>query len=364
MQKVKILISGLGLPPHVMGSWLFRIHQFQTNLNYFDYILSPTTKDDERYIFCKKKSLNIWNKFQKPQSQISYAASDYVEACKRLSQGNKPVQIVVMDDSSLLQAICQFRDTFPQGSEIVFSFHGHWLINPNNVLEKVDKVLFLTKSGYRKSFHSNFQFTPQAFVVGNGVEDGLFYPLDTLEKANQKIAMGYKAEDRILIWMANSRRVKGLHLFKKIAGEILKKHPDTKILSIGHQQDNSITHPNWKQLGVLKHEDLAKNLQIGDVYFFTSLWQEGFGLSLVEAMKCGNWAIASNAGGIPEVLADQTRAEIVEDPNIVDSWLEAYTDLLAKMDAEELDFSEMKKQLAGWHSYSDWQTRFYNALTN
>lgn len=364
MQRIKILISGLGLPPQVMGSWLFRIHQFQTNLNYFDYILSPTAKSDDRYIFCKKKSLDIWNKLQKPQSQISYAASDYVETCKKLSQGKKPVQIVVMDDNSLLQAICQLRDTFPQGSEIVFSFHGHWLINPHNVLEKVDKVLFLTKSGYRKSFHSNFQFTPQAFIVGNGVEDGLFFPLNPLEKASQKLAMGYKSDDRILIWMANSRRVKGLHLFKKIAQEILKRYPETKILSIGHQHDKSITHTNWRQLGVLKHEDLAKNLQIGDVYFFTSLWQEGFGLSLVEAMKCGNWAIASNAGGIPEVLADQTRAELVEDPNIVDSWLEAYTNLLTKMDAEEVDFSEMKKQLAGWHSYADWQTRFFNALTN
>lgn len=364
MSRIKILISAISLPPQVVGSWLFRIHKFQSKLDYFDFVLSPTQNPDKKYIFCQKKSSKFFQKLQNTSQKNLNTAAEYIAFCKEMCRKGLPLQIVVMDDGSLLDGISQLKDELPVGSEIVFSFHGHWLSMATHVLDKVDKVLFLTRDGYRKTLHANFQFTPQTFIVGNGVEGEKFFPLEPVEKENLKVSLGFEANDTVIVWMANSRRVKGLHLFKKIASEILRKHPSIKVISIGHQIDASITHPNWKQLGQLSHNDLPKYLQIGDIYFFTSLWQEGFGLSLVEAVKCGNWALASNLGGIPEVLADQPRAIIVEDPNILESWLDAFEISMSKINSEVIHYTELKESLKDWHNYDAWESKFLNALSN
>ncbi|OOG74604.1 glycosyltransferase family 4 protein [Algoriphagus sp. A40] len=362
MERIKVLISGFGLPPQVLGSWLYRIHRFQSELDYFDFVLSPTQKADEKYVFCEKQAPKIWHRFLNPNSRNSKAASQYVAFCNNISQNGVPVQILVMDDVSLLQGITSLKGELPIGSEIVFSFHGHWLSIPPSILEKVDKVLFLTKEGYRKTLSSNSQFTPQAFIVGNGVENEFFYPLNPSEKSSLRKSLGFEEHDTVLVWMANSRRVKGLHLFKKVASKILEKYPDVKIVSIGHTKDAEINHPNWTQVGVLSHKQLPAYLQIGDVYFFTSLWQEGFGLSLVEAIKCGNWALASDAGGIPEVLFGESRAIIVNDPNILESWLESYELVLSKIKSDNTPFIELKERLSDWQTYDTWKTKFLNAL--
>jgi glycosyltransferase involved in cell wall biosynthesis len=363
MHRTKILISGISLPPKVVGSWLFRIHKFQSNLDYFDFVLSPTQNPDDKYIFCQKQPPKIFHKLQNSSKKSFYSAGEYIAFCKGICRKGSPVQIVVMDDTSLLDGISQLKEDFPVGSELVFSFHGHWLSAPSHVLDKVDKVFFLTRDGYRKTLNSNFQFTPQTYIVGNGVESEKFYPLKPAEKMKLKGSLGFEEQDTVLVWMANSRRVKGLHLFKKIAAEILRNHPAMKVISIGHQIDASITHPNWKQIGLLNHDQLPKYLQIGDIYFFTSLWQEGFGLSLVEAIKCGNWALASNLGGIPEVLADQSRALIVKDPNILESWLEAFEEVRMKIKTEEIPNYDLKDQLDQWHNYDTWEATFFNALS-
>lgn len=362
MHRIKILVSGFGLPPQVMGSWLYRIHRFQSDLDYFDFVLSPTKKSDGKYIFCEKQKPKIWHRLQNANRRNLNTASQYAAFCKEVSRKGSPLQILVMDDVALLQGIAQVKEELPPGSEIVFSFHGHWLSIPPSTLEKVDKVFFLTKEGYRKTLSSNFQFTPQAFIVGNGVENGSFFPLNPSERSSLRKTLGFEEHETVLVWMANSRRVKGLHLFKKVVSKILEKYPEVKIVSIGHTKDAEINHPNWTQVGILPHNQLPTYLQIGDIYFFTSLWQEGFGLSLVEAIKCGNWALASDAGGIPEVLSEQTRALIVNDPNILESWLEAYELVLSKIKSDKTPFLELKDRLAEWQTYGAWQAKFLNAL--
>ena len=63
-------------------------------------------------------------------------------------------------------------------------------------------------------------------------------------------------------------------------------------------------------------------------YLFSTLWQEGFGLSLLEALKCGDYCIASNMGAVSEVLNEGKYGKLIDCPHFVNSWVEAILESL------------------------------------
>jgi glycosyltransferase involved in cell wall biosynthesis len=94
-----------------------------------------------------------------------------------------------------------------------------------------------------------------------------------------------------------------------------------------------------KRLGVSQRieflglrNDVHKVLQSSDIFVHPATWQEAFGLGIAEAMACGLPVIASNSGGIPEIIEDrvsgiltkpgdagnlaQALQELIEDPNL------------------------------------------------
>lgn len=364
MQKIKILVSSIGLPTKAIGSWVVRIQKFQENLEYFDHVLSPTKSPDERYIFCGKEPSKPWHRLISTTSAISKRAESYMTAIKEIASHGKPVQILVMDDKALLQAIALLKPSLPNGSELVYSYHGHSLALIPWVMDAVDKLLFLTYSGYKASLPINYQFTPEVFIVGNGVLGEQFHPISQEDQALKRKELGYSADDLILLWMANSRPVKGLHIFKKLVPILLEKYPNLKVISIGHEKDTTISSPIWSQIGKVPHADLPGFLQLGDIYCFTSLWQEGFGLSLAEAVKCGNWALAAANGGIPEVLEDCPKSVLVSDPNFLKNWVFGFEELMEKRERGISYEKEYNNRLSDWHSYEKWQANYLKALQN
>lgn len=355
---LKILVSSLPLPPVTLGSWTNRMMNFQNNLGYFDKILSPTQHPDSTFLFCQKRALKVWEKIRGNRADKIYAS--FIVELIELASNQNSVKILVVDDQNLLDAVTRVRERLPKNTEINYSHHGHQLSAPIRIFDRVDKVFFLTQDGYEKTVASNYQFTPEVHIVGNGVVGDEFKPLSQAQKTKCRTELGYGPDDLIISWMANARPVKGLHIFKKVISRLLETYPNLKIISIGHELDTSIKHKGWKQVGRISNASLPPYLQISDVYFFTALWQEGFGLSLAEAVKCGNWAIASHIGGIPTVLKDVPNKVFVKEPNIVREWVEAFDQFLELRENGQLVLP--KKQLDQLHNYPDWEKRFISAL--
>jgi glycosyltransferase involved in cell wall biosynthesis len=74
----------------------------------------------------------------------------------------------------------------------------------------------------------------------------------------------------------------------------------------GMLQTFAVQHPEAAQRIVItghlaSPDQVAQHLQLCDVYLQPSLW-EGMPNALLEAMACGICCIASDAGGIPEVI--------------------------------------------------------------
>ena len=360
MQIQRFLISNTALPTNKIGSWTNRITYFIKNhSDFFDYILSPTEQENEQFRFCQKKSFLKFPLRLKNWQLKNRVGADYIKEIEKLAKPDHLIQILVMDDSLLLEVLTLFKSQSSLSIELIFSFHGHDLrLNPN-VIQRVDKILFLTNLAYRRALELNEIFTPEVFIVGNGVRSDLFFPLLKTEKIRKKEDLGFQKEDKLLIWMSNNRPKKGLHLFLKIVKEIISNDNSFKVLVIGVDPIESARGQNIQFLGKIHHEKLPQYLQIGDFYFFTSLWKEGFGLSMVEAAKCGNKIIASDLGGIPEVLNGFSQAFLVQDPNKVENWLNAF--LTASKDSEYIPDNEYLSQ---FHSLSKWLINYKNALTS
>jgi L-malate glycosyltransferase len=52
-------------------------------------------------------------------------------------------------------------------------------------------------------------------------------------------------------------------------------------------------------------------------------FQEGFGMSLIEALHCGNFCIASALGGVSEVLQNGQLGQLIENPHFIKEWEKA-----------------------------------------
>ncbi len=355
----RVLISNTPLPSTRIGSWTNRITRLiENNPNFFDFILSPTERPNDSFIFCEKKK---WIPFFPSRFRswhiLSHVSRQFVNRFLALDIHRGNVQVLIMDDLILLEAFARLKSK-GFDFELVFSFHGHSFVFGGGWSQQVDKVLFLTNLGYEESVERNEVFTPIVSVVGNGVDSSRFFPLSQNEKLARKVDLGYNPESRILIWLSNPRPKKGFHLFKELLKRITPKFQGLEIIVIGSDSPISEDIPNIRYLGKIPNNELPYFLQIGDFYAFTSLWKEGFGLSLAEAAKCGNRIIAANSGGIPEVISNLPGALLVQHPNILEEW-EAAFDIAWK---ERDDFFPNKDLLDGFQSLENWEKRYLKAL--
>lgn len=151
-------------------------------------------------------------------------------------------------------------------------------------------------------------------VIYNGVEPTKF----EFEATDEELALwrGRLAEpdQKIVVYVGRFVREKGIHVLLNAASSILAERPDTKFVIVGGgNRENLERFVRWFGLsdnvlftGFLKDRALHQVYRCADVAVFPSLY-EPFGIVALEGMAAGCAVVASDAGGLKEVVVhDET----------------------------------------------------------
>ncbi|MCK5548529.1 MAG: glycosyltransferase [Thermoplasmata archaeon] len=195
------------------------------------------------------------------------------------------------------------------GSDILIDAKGSTFkrIVSRYALRRADAVTTTSRfiAGNVRSVHD-----ASIHIVPYGVDLNLFFP------KRKKRVMGAQ----VIGFVKALERVYGCKYLIGALPDILEKHPDLKVYIIGdgsHMDDlkglvrNLDLDTTVQFKGMVPHEDIPRYLDEMDVFVMPSL-SEGFGVSALEAQAMGVPVVATNVGGIPEVVEDGVSGILVE----------------------------------------------------
>lgn len=353
-----ILISEYPIPFKGIGSWTIMYTKLIINKKIFNHIIcpKPETKLNLNYSFLKK------NKFKIPYFNNRHL--DYLNSLHKIIYKSDTKYVIhIVDNYGLIKPLLNYinknfnRDNF----YIQYSYHG---FNPfydanagNYLFNLIDEVIFLTNLSYQKFLNYYNVFTPRVRIIHNGVDSNKFKCISKIEK--NKLKHKYNLDEKLFfLWCSQDRQKKGLDF---ILGVWKKLYPNYKnkieLLIIG--SDRKIMQEGVTNIGRVSNDIIHEYYQVTDIYLFPSLWKEGFGIVLAEALKCGCYCIASNQGGIPEVLQNGKLGLLVKNPNIIKNWIDSITKILInKLNYEDIDHKK-KSELNKLYDINDW----FNKIT-
>jgi glycosyltransferase involved in cell wall biosynthesis len=152
----------------------------------------------------------------------------------------------------------------------------------------------------------------QVHVLRNGVDLGLFRPLDRTELRSR---MGLQGP--VLLSVGHLVERKGHHLVL----EALSRLPEGTLLIVGDGPERARLVALAKKLqiedrvrflGAVPHERLPELYNVGDLLVLASS-REGWANVLLEAMACGTPVVATRIWGTPEVVTEDAAGLLVEE---------------------------------------------------
>lgn len=328
MPKV-ILVSQFPLPYDKIGSWTTLYKNYIKSQHLIDHIVC--LKPDQYFENVKYSCVNssFFLKLEKKFKKNPYLG--YIEAILRIIEKNEKYIIQVVDNFGIIPHLQKVlvEKGFRSNTYVQFFYHGYSPfvknIEQSWFFDYVDEMVLLTHDSY-KAHRDYYSILPTRFsVLHNGIDISKFYPLSSSDKLKKREEKGIQ-DKKIFVWCAQDRPKKGLHIILDAWKRFYKQFSNTELWVIGCEPKQPIKGVLY--YGRVPNDVLPHYFQISDCYLFPTLCHEGFGLSLIEALHCGLYCIASHEGGVPEVLQYGKFGKLIEEPHFVTEWENAMVEFM------------------------------------
>jgi glycosyltransferase involved in cell wall biosynthesis len=268
---------------------------------------------------------------KKIQDVISRYNIDIIESSEARAEGfwyyflrNKPPLVIKLHTPEGIVYKLN-RQPITKEWQLIEYLEEWWISRAHRLIGLSKSVVKLTQTHYRIRFNN----IP---IVSNPIDINLFKPANFL---NNK---GY------ILYVGRLEYRKGVHVLLRAIPSILKKFPQVKFIFIGSDcgmKDyllGKIAGYGIKDfiefIDQISRRDLISYYQQSTLCVVPSLW-ENHPYVILEAMACGKPVIATDVGGIPEIIKDRINGILVP-PGSVLSLADSITELLSDKKLQEI----------------------------
>lgn len=177
-------------------------------------------------------------------------------------------------------------------------------------LRHSDRIICVSQTLRREAINLGADESRTIFIP-NGLDFEVFRPL-SMNRARERLGLPLKK--KIVTYIGSMVKVKGVSnlveaipcvlsldrniIFLIIGQGKLENQLKKRVYSIGIEKD-------VKFVGVKKNEEIPYWINASNLICIPSV-SEGFGIVAIESLTCGVPVVASNVGGIPEIIKDES----------------------------------------------------------
>lgn len=240
------------------------------------------------------------------------------------------------------------------------------------IFNSIKKIL--TVSDYIKESISDFMPDCKTQTLYNAIDTKNFFPKEKPSLKREEI--GLNSNDFVIVYSGRINKEKGISELIDAMLQ-LKDYPNIKLMIIGgtfygnaKNEDEFVRSLKNKAksiedkivfTGFIPYKNVPDYLHLADIAALPSMWDEPFGLTIVEALAAGLPLITTRSGGIPEIC--EGVATIVNRDNIVNNLASAILDLYQHPEKRE-QMAKASIERARLFDKETFARNFFEALEN
>jgi glycosyltransferase involved in cell wall biosynthesis len=183
-----------------------------------------------------------------------------------------------------------------------------WLTR--RTLNAADRIIFVSQAMTRHAIEAYGVEPRRCATVVNGINTAVFHPQD---RSRCREALSLPPDAQVVVYVGRLIEAKGLRELVTSAANMRTTHPNLLTILIGegpyHDTLKALISESGQQdriilAGGQLPEQVAQYINAADALTLPS-WSEGYPNVLVEALACGCPVVATQVGGIPEIVTSE-----------------------------------------------------------
>lgn len=261
-----------------------------------------------------------------------------------------------------------------------FLFHIHGVMQGDALSNKIYKA-FISVSQYSANSFSENGFVPadKIKVVTNGIKlDHFMKTLSEEEKRSLRSNYHIEPDDTVIMFCGRTIPEKGIKELL-LAFKQMQNLEHCKLFIVGNSNFGNQVQTDYDRelvelskdisdkiifTGFIHNTELYKIHNISDISVIPSVWQEASGLVVMESLASGLPIIATDSGGIPELVNKDCAILVHNDNKTIVNDLREALDYLYEHPEIRKEMSKCEKIQATKFGTEAFYTNFVNTLQN
>lgn len=227
-------------------------------------------------------------------------------------------------------------------------------------LNNADKVLFVSEFLYKKAKECGFNGENYE-ITTNGIDSNIFYRYPNKQELLDKYNLN--KNNKIIGFVGNLEYIKGADRLIEIFKNIQKSHENVEFIVVGDGslknkiKDELSDYKNITFTGKVNQKKVAEYMNCFD-YLIVPSRNEGQGNVILEAYACATEVIATNCGGIPEII--RHKKYLVENN---ENMIEEITNIICSEEQYDLDeYSNKIIKKYSWNKIVEFEMDILNSI--